>query len=286
MVPHLRWSSRDGSASYSRKKNFITSSFSFLFLTCFVLMGWSGPVQAAGRQQLSGHVPIEAAQAPLIGDMPDSVKMNLAIGLPLRNPSELQDLLKKIYDPHSAQYHHFITPDEFTNRFGPTAQDYQSVLDFAKANHLQVTHTYPNRLLVDIAGTASDVKKTFHVNLRYYQRPDGTQFHAPDVEPSLDLDTPVEHIAGLDNFKVARTNHTKKIGAGKSFKRSAAGIKASGKTNQTNAGSGVSGWYQGQDFRDAYCSGVPASLNGSGQSVGLFEADGFFDSDIAYYESS
>ena len=36
-------------------------------------------------------------------------------------------------------YHHYLTPEQFTERFGPTEQDYQAVIAFAKANGLTVT---------------------------------------------------------------------------------------------------------------------------------------------------
>lgn len=51
-------------------------------------------------------------------------------------------------------------------------------------------------------------------------------------------------------------------------------------------GTGSGGGYQGYDFRDAYLNGAPSSLQGSGQTIGLFELSGFFPSDISTYEQS
>ncbi len=45
----------------------------------------------------------------------------------------------------------------------------------------------------------------------------------------------------------------------------------------------IFGDYLGQDFRNAYAPGV--SLQGSGQIVGLFEADGYYAGDITNYEA-
>ena len=46
---------------------------------------------------------------------------------------------------------------------------------------------------------------------------------------------------------------------------------------------GAGAWDSGVDFRVAYAAGV--SLSGAGQSVGLFEVDGYNASDITNYET-
>jgi len=110
---------------------------------------------AAPRQQLSGgHVPAAVARLAPAGSLPGSQRLNLAIGLPLRNEQELDALLQQLYDPASPNYHRYLTPDEFTARFGPTEKDYQAVMDFARSNGLPVTATYPNRLVLDVSGAA------------------------------------------------------------------------------------------------------------------------------------
>jgi hypothetical protein len=50
-----------------------------------------------------------------------------------------------------------------------------------------------------------------------------------------------------------------------------------------NAGSGPGGTYRGNDFRAAYLPGV--TLDGTGQTVGLLEFDGYYPNDIATYVS-
>ena len=89
--------------------------------------------QPAGVEVLRGHVPAAVSRSRAIGRLQGATNLNLAIGLPLRNQAALDSLLKQLYDPASPNYHQFLTPDEFTARFGPTEQDYQKVIDFAKA---------------------------------------------------------------------------------------------------------------------------------------------------------
>ena len=50
-----------------------------------------------------------------------------------------------------------------------------------------------------------------------------------------------------------------------------------------NTGTGPGGWYIGSDYRHAYAPGV--TLTGTGQSVALFELDGYYPGDITNYEA-
>jgi len=215
-------------------------------------------VAAPGMRTLGGHVPAAVSRLQAIGSLAPSTNLHLAIGLPLRNQAGLSGLLQQLYDPSSPIYHHYLTPEQFTAQFGPTEQDYQKVIDFAKANGLTVTRTHGNRMLVDVSG-----------KVRTYRHPtEARNFFAPDVEPSVDANVPVLHISGLDNY----------------FQPRPALHKLPASQAKPALGSGPAGSYMGSDFRNAY---VPGALQtGSGQMVGLLQFDsGFFQSDITTYET-
>ena len=77
--------------------------------------------QAAERQMLDAqHVRQRRRVRAPVGNLPGSQRLNLAIGLPLRNQQELDTLLQQLYDPASPNYRRYLTPEEFTERFGPT----------------------------------------------------------------------------------------------------------------------------------------------------------------------
>ena len=242
-----------------------------LVATLFLLATTAG---AAERQVLRGHVPAAIAELNLqpLSRLPATTPLNLAIGLPLRNREALTNLLQQIYDPSSPQYHRYLTPEEFTEMFCPAEEDYQAVINFAKANGLTVTGTHPNRALLDVSGSVADIEKTFHVTMRLYQHPaEDRLFYALDTEPSLDLTVPVLHISGLENY-IMPHHLSAPVSA---QRRSANALPTSG--------SGPSGNYIGLDFRAAYVPGV--LLTGTGQAVGLFQLDSYYASDIASYES-
>ena len=234
---------------------------------------------ASARQQLHGHVPKEANASSYIGAIEPTASLNLAIGLPLQNQNELQQFLNDVYNPQSPLFHHFLTSDQFAQQYGPTDSDYQAVIDFAKAHNLTVTNTYTNHLLIDVQGSVSDIQKTFHVNLNRYRRQDGSEFHAPDQEPSVDLDVLLTHISGLENFHVPKP-------AFSATKMDAFTAKSQNSSlAHPNAGSGVGGRYLGSDFRNAYFPTCVSSLEGAGQTVALVEFDGYTASDITTYKN-
>jgi hypothetical protein len=227
--------------------------------------------EAAQIQVLKGHVPKVAATQQPLGNLDASTRLDLAIGLPLRNPDQLKSLIQQIYQPGNTNFRHYLTPDEFIARFSPSATNYQAVIDFATADGLKVTGLHSNRTLVDVNGAVADIEKAFHVKLRLYQHPsEAREFFAPDGELSVELGTPLLAISGLDNF----TTPHPLLRRGKNSPSKSAGPLA---------GSGSGGTYQGADFRAAYLPGV--SLTGAGQTIGLFEMDGFVATDISTYNN-
>ncbi len=246
------------------------------FLKIGVLLAISGIVASSasaaptGMVTLGGHVPRAISRLNLqpTGDLPATNVLHLAIGLPLHDTAGLSNLLSQIYDPSSPNYRHFLTPDQFTARFGPTEQDYAAVSNFATANGLAVTGLHRSRLLLDVAGKASDIENALHVKFHIYRHPtENRDFFAPDTEPSLPASLPVLHVSGLDNYSIPHpllhpkpANHV-----------------------SPSAGSGPGGTYIGSDFRNAYVPG--SSLTGSGQNVALLQFDAFYPSDIAAYEN-
>jgi uncharacterized repeat protein (TIGR01451 family) len=226
-------------------------------------------------------VPAVVSRLQANGRLSATTNLTLAIGLPLRNTEALTNLLKDIYDPTSPNYHHYLTPDEFTAQFGPTAQDYQNVLDFARTNGLSVTKTHGNRVLLDVTGKVSDIEKAFHLTMRTYRHPtEPRDFFAPDADPSVPSMLSVQDISGLENYSQPHPNY--RIKPANLAPVTTAGLQKNSTPNAAT-GSGPLGNYIGDDFRNAYVPGT--SLNGSGQTVALVQFDGYLASDINEYET-
>ena len=242
-------------------------------LSAAVILFFIMPAHAQGLPMLTKHISdtVSNGQTAWVSLLPESLVLRLNIALPLRNEPELDELLQQIYDPQSASYHQFLSVEEFTERFGPSQEDYDAVINFAEENGLSVTGTAPNRMIVNVSGTVANIERAFHVNMGLYQHPtENRMFYSPDQEPTVDLPFALWHITGLDNFSIPRPANL---------------IRVPERTGSTT-GSGPEGYFIGSDMRAAYY-GVTgaAALTGSGQSVGVMEFAGYNINDVNTYFS-
>src|SRR5580692_10116249 len=129
------------------------------------------PVLGSNLKALRGHVPGIVAKLTPRGRVAPTNELQLAIGLPMRDPAGLDAFLAQIYNPASPNFRQFLTPEEIAARFGPTTDDYEAVKDFARTNGLTVTGAFDNRLVLDVTGPAAAIEKAFHVTLRTYRHP-------------------------------------------------------------------------------------------------------------------
>jgi hypothetical protein len=228
--------------------------------------------QPPQRTLLPGHQPAEIAGLQPQGRLDALTRLKLSISLPLHNQAALTNLLQQLYDPASLSYRHYLTPEEFDARFGPTEEDYQAVVAFATNSGFTVTARHPNRMLLEVSAAVADLERALQVTMRTYVHPtEPRTFFAPDTEPSVGTDIPILHLAGLENF--ARPHP-------KNLKRSP--LKTP--VNLTpKGGSGPNGVLAGFDYRAVYAPGL--SLTGTGQRVGLLEFDGYYPGDITSYEN-
>ena len=224
---------------------------------------------AATTKTLNGHVPSVISALASTGALPATNILHLAISLPVRDQAGLDAMMQSISDPASLNYRHYLSPAEFTQQFGPTTNDYQAVINFAQSAGLTVTATHPNRMIVDVSGTAPAIQVAFQINLKTYQHPtESRAFYAPNSEPVVNVALPILHVSGLDNYFIPHPKMKKPS-------------QASNNRVSPNIGSGPGGSYIGNDLRKAYVPG--SALTGAGQSVGLLQFDGFFASDVADY---
>ena len=225
--------------------------------------------QNAAGPRLAGHVPnAMLAHSRLLGRVDAAQTIGLALTLPLRNQAALNDLLTRLYTPGDALCGRFLTPDQFTARFGPTESDYAAVTSEAKRLGLQVTGTHPNRLLLDVSGPASVVESAFGLHLqRYRDQKSGREFYAPSAGPALSagLAGRVAQVIGLDNAVRLHSHLRPALSA--------------------HTGSGPMGGLTPPNIRAAYSLQNPG-FTGAGQVVALFELDGYTLSDVTAYQAA
>ena len=132
----------------------------------------------------------------------------LRVTLSLRPPHQTEEdqFLKDLYTKGSPQFHHFLSPAEWNQRFSPSVADEQAVLEWARSQGLTVTQRYPNRLLINFEAPAGVLEKAFQVTLNQYKAQSNT-FFSSDREPQVPagLQRIVTSVEGLNNLPRMRS---------------------------------------------------------------------------------
>ena len=177
-----------------------------LILFALILFQVGMSITAEAQQTIHGSVPMYIKQFGLhpVARLDTTKVLTVGIGLSLQSGQALTSLLRQLYTPGNPNFHHWLTPSEFTAQFAPSQGDYQQVVNYLEANGFTVTKTFPNRMLIDASGTVGNIERTFHLRMMVYNSPSGRgTFYAPDSEPTLNVTTPIAHISGLRNDIVA-----------------------------------------------------------------------------------
>jgi kumamolisin len=235
-------------------------------------------------------MPAAVQIAERLGRVEHDETISLAITLPLRNEAQLDRLLTRLYDPADPLYGHYLTSQEFIARFAPTRADYERIATYAQGQGLTVTSRHANRLVLDVTAPAAIVERAFGVHLNHYLLPNGRVFRAPDHDPVVPVriaDT-IRGIVGLDDLNIWRPHSVGRplqVQPGADVFNLQPPDFAPDPLHPHETGSGPGGGLTPSDIKTAYNLNS-ATLNGSGQTLALFELDGYTASDITHYESS
>jgi subtilase family serine protease len=243
----------------------------------FVISTVHGTAQAAktmtpatksgNRYTIRGHIVPKLAHQSSIGPTTQDRTIQLSISLPLQNQDALDSLLAAQNDPHSTGFHQYLTSDEFNRLFAPSQATVNDVTSYLNSQGLKVGNVSTNHTLIDASGTVAQVEKAFQVNLADYNL-NGRKVYAPTNEPSIptSLNGMILNIAGLDDVAQYRHPQASMI---------------------AHAGSGPGGGYTPTELRTAYdITSLDGTYDGTGQTVAIFELDGYKSSDVNAYLSN
>src|ERR1019366_6810302 len=173
----------------------------FILMTGLALIVAAARPAAAGDPAtiLAGNHPDEAAE--VVGEAAASASQPLAMHLTmaLRNRAELTRLLADQQNPASPQYHRWLTPDEFTGRFGPTDAELARVARWLKKKGFTVKSADASTREVSFTGTVAQAENVFAVKIA--ATADG-RLYSNTADPAVpaELAPLIESINGLDNL--------------------------------------------------------------------------------------
>ncbi|HEU0000697.1 MAG TPA: S53 family peptidase, partial [Ktedonobacteraceae bacterium] len=248
----------------------------------------SAHAEAQSQPMDVGSLPSLVSLSQLLGSDTANRTLQMSVGLALRNQDQLSALLQGLYDRSSSNYHQYLTPDQFAQRFGPAAGQRQQVIDYLTGQGFTVTQTYPT--LIDFSGSESLAEHVFGVSINDYTAPDGRSFFSNATAPTLPayIAQSIVSISGLDNANQFSHPPIPSHNAPSLSPNAGANCPAPG-TSGSGGGGGIFGGsqvaYIPSQFATAYNYDAlhSAGLHGEGQTVGVFELDGYSQSDIQAY---
>ncbi|MGO9270105.1 MAG: choice-of-anchor D domain-containing protein [Terriglobia bacterium] len=158
------------------------------------------------------------------GAAPDHLQLDHVLLVLKRTPeqqAELDALLQAQQTLGSADYHEWLTPQEFGERFGPSPDDISQITAWLEAHGFRVNEVPAGRGAIDFSGTAGQVREVFHTSMhRFVVRGREHWANASDPEIPAALAEVVAGVANLDSFfaqpQSVRSSQTFPFPAGKS----------------------------------------------------------------------
>lgn len=163
---------------------------------------------------LAGNVhPMARADfetGPVPGDM-RIARMVMLLKPSARQQADLDALVAAQQDPHSGQYHQFLTPAQYGARFGASNRDLDRLTRWLAGHGFTIDEVAANHRLIVFSGNAGQVADTFHAEMRRFSV--NGAMHVANVEdpqiPSA-LAPVVAGIVSLNDFQHARALHSQK----------------------------------------------------------------------------
>jgi len=209
--------------------------------------------------------PQRLSTTPLASDQ----AVTFEVFLPLRNRLALDTLLRDQQRPGTPDYHHWLTPDQFSQRYGPTPQDMATAQATLTSQGFVIAAQHSRSF--QVSGTASAVQRSFGATLSRAAFSNGTTRIVPNTSPKLPTKLQAQG-ARIVMFSGRPPMH--------SNARYAANA-------DPNNRSSASGGYWFTDLKQAYdypsyqatANGKP--LDGTGVNVAILMSNDVLDSDIA-----
>lgn len=115
--------------------------------------------------------------------------------------SDLTQLLEDVNNPLSQNYHHWLTPEQFGQRFGASPNDLAKIAAWLQSNGLTVEEVPPGATRIIFSGPASGVATAFGTEIHSYLVNGTSHFaNAKAVTVPAALGSVVGGVRGLYNF--------------------------------------------------------------------------------------
>jgi hypothetical protein len=256
----------------------------------------TAPINESNLTTLLGNThPLARAEFDR-GAAPTSLAMNHMLLVLKRSPEQeaaLESLLAQQQDKTSANYHNWLTPEQFGQQFGPSDQDIQAITSWLQSRGFQSVNVSNGRTTIDFSGTAGQVQSVFHTTIHKYVLANGEEHWANATDPQIPsaLNPVVAGVHSLNNFPKRPFHHASGV-----VRRSA----VTGKFSRVNPEFTFGPLSSGCNGPNTNCYGVgpgdfatiynvPSTINGvaggTGQTIAIVSDSDIYASDVTEFRS-
>jgi pseudomonalisin len=158
-----------------------------------------GAARADDFAALVGNHPEGAAGLAAEGMAATYRPLQMEIYLRPRNQAERDRLAAELQDPTSPHYHHFLTPDEYNRRFGPTQADVDQVSNWLTSQGFTVTQASAHDGRIMFSSDVVTAENAFLVHIAA-SRDDRHFTNLEDPQVPAEVAPKIGYLAGLDNL--------------------------------------------------------------------------------------
>ena len=173
-------------------------------ITAIATAASAGAASAPAHSALRGSVAPFVASSPATGSVPASD--TLAIQVWLRPSAAAAGYATSVSTPGSSNFHRYLTPDQYTARFGATAAQAQAVSAWLRSQGFTGIQVDPQRAFVRATGSIAHIDAAFQTRIETYRSSAAVSagpyaLYANDGAISLptSLAADVVGVTGLDN---------------------------------------------------------------------------------------
>ncbi len=150
-----------------------------------------------GREELANATYVR----PLASNENYAISMN--VGLELQDEAGLLTYAREASTPGSAQYRHFLTPQQIGSAFGASSATVATVAKYFRSYGISVG-TWPQHLMLSLAGGLPAFERAFNTSFGWYaEGPERFLGPIPGSTPRLNSSLPITSVIGLVGARVA-----------------------------------------------------------------------------------
>ncbi|PYX45053.1 MAG: peptidase S53, partial [Acidobacteria bacterium] len=124
----------------------------------------------------------------------------------------VEKLLAEQQDPKSANYHKWLTPEQYADRFGLSTADLNKVVSWLQSEGFTVNRVARGRTQVWFTGSVSQIETVFRTEMHRYIVDGENHFaHSTELAAPAALADVVLGVHGLSDFRPRAKAHVRKV---------------------------------------------------------------------------